>query len=276
MTEHIVRAEHDKQHTYVVVSTALAQDENLSFAARGMLLYLLSKPDDWQVRMGDLERASSLGEKGTRALFAELEATGYATRTRSRDSGGRWRYETVIHEAPVSGADESPITAGGPTACRDTVCRSTARGEGAHVLSMESTNYGPLRDDANASSQAPTEQNSEKKRAQSAEQRQHNAAQTAVREHFERRTGLHMPETGKRTGIATLWWNPIREICGLVDWDVGRAVRLVDATIDRLAGLTISDPNSIVKTARALAAQGQGRARKRLPGGAIHMPSSRG
>jgi hypothetical protein len=271
MTEHIVRTEHDKHHTYVVVSTALAQDEHLSFAARGMLLYLLSKPDDWQVRMGDLERASSLGEKGTRALFAELEAQGYAVRTRSRDSGGRWRYETVIYEAPVCNE-----TAATPTVCRETVCRSTARGEGAHIPSMESTNYGPLSDDANASSQAPPEQDSEKKRAQSAEQRQHNAAQTAVREHFEHRTGLHMPETGKRTGIATLWWNPVKEILGMVDWDVGRAVRLVDASLDKLEGLTISDPNSILKTTRALAAQGQGRARKRLPGGAIHMPSSRG
>lgn len=86
-----------------------------------------------------------------------------------------------------------------------------------------------------------------------------------------------MPAGENRKGIATLWWNPIKEICGLVEWDTGRALSLIDASISRLEGLTISDPHSIVKTARSLVAE-----KKRSPGvqrdeyGGIIMPMSRG
>jgi hypothetical protein len=268
-----------------VISTKLAEDAGLSFAARGMMLYLLCKPDNWQVRMGDLERAANgMGEQATRTVFGELEAAGYVVRTKARNpKTGQWVYDTTVYESPVAvdAPTERGATADGPTVDGDTVDGSAVCGSAAHgsVLPLPITQSPSThsREDANASSQAaPAGAPKREPREPSALQAQHNAAQTAVREHFERRTGLAAPEKGTAKGLATLWWNPIREICTLADWDVGRAVRVVDATLDRLKGLTVSDPNSIIKTARSVAAERKRQeSRPVMAGGAIMMPSSR-
>src|SRR5258707_13097107 len=42
----IIRASR-KNQPYVMISRTTAQDSTLSWAARGVLAYLLSKPDDW-------------------------------------------------------------------------------------------------------------------------------------------------------------------------------------------------------------------------------------
>ena len=79
------------------------------------------------------------------------------------------------------------------------------------------------------------------------------AVRAMVEEEFRQLTGLQPPTNGKAAG--TLWWTPLREICQLANWSPARAEQLVSAAVKKLqAGqLTISDPNSILKTARALA-----------------------
>jgi len=96
---------------------------------------------------------------------------------------------------------------------------------------------------------------SQRKRRISSEQRQRRAIQTAAREHFERVTGIRIPEKGKHSALGRLWWNPIREICGLADYDMEQVNKLISESVTRLQGLTVSDPNSILKTARAIAGE---------------------
>jgi len=55
MTEHIVRISKSKYTPYVMLDKRLTENNELSYGARGMMAYLLSKPDNWQVRMADLE-----------------------------------------------------------------------------------------------------------------------------------------------------------------------------------------------------------------------------
>ncbi len=61
----------------------------------------------------------------------------------------------------------------------------------------------------------------------------------------------------QKKAAASLWWNPLGEIWELCDQDVGRAYTLIEKTYRQMhhEKLTISDPNSILKTARALNAQ---------------------
>jgi len=96
---------------------------------------------------------------------------------------------------------------------------------------------------------------SQRKRRVSPEQRQRRAIQTAAREHFERVTGIRIPEKGRSSALGRLWWNPIREICGLADYDMEQVNKLISESVTRLQGLTVSDPNSILKTARAIAGE---------------------
>lgn len=89
-------------------------------------------------------------------------------------------------------------------------------------------------------------------RAASPEERQHRAVRAAVREFFEAESGLTIPSAGKTRHLGALWWAPIREICELNDYDLGAAKDTVKTALDRLRGKTVSDPNSILKTARAV------------------------
>ena len=51
----IIRVKH-KRAPFVVIDRRVLEDERLTWAARGVLGYLLAKPDDWQLRITDLQR----------------------------------------------------------------------------------------------------------------------------------------------------------------------------------------------------------------------------
>jgi len=65
---------------YFSLNRATAQDENLSFEARGLLAYLLSKPDDWKVILSDVQHNGNIGRDKARRLLKELEDAGYIKR----------------------------------------------------------------------------------------------------------------------------------------------------------------------------------------------------
>jgi hypothetical protein len=99
----MIRVQKDRLHPYVMVSRALAEDEFLSLEARGLMLYLLAKPDNWTVMFKDLQRAGSMGEDRTRRILKELEGAGYLHRRRINAGGGRFRWESIICETPSAG-----------------------------------------------------------------------------------------------------------------------------------------------------------------------------
>lgn len=101
----IIRVQHDRAHPYVVSSRALPEDERLSWAARGLLWYLLAKPDTWQVMFNDLLRAGDAGRDRLRGLLRELETVGYLGRARIHNAQGHWQWVSTIYENP---ADREP------------------------------------------------------------------------------------------------------------------------------------------------------------------------
>lgn len=86
---------------FVTVHKNFIHDPNISWKAKGILLYLLSRPDDWQVYEKELEKHSLDGRDSLKNGIKELEATGYIVRTRKRDDKGRLReYEYSVYEQP--------------------------------------------------------------------------------------------------------------------------------------------------------------------------------
>lgn len=88
----IVRAPRPQGNFYLLDKT-ISEDRRLSWAARGMLVFLLGKPDHWQVSPAALinETADSfkpLGRDGVWSLLKELIAAGYCTRTPMRAADG--------------------------------------------------------------------------------------------------------------------------------------------------------------------------------------------
>ena len=75
---------------YVMINKVFLNDEHLSWKAKGLLTYLLSLPDDWQIYETELTKHSKDGKDSTKTTIKELIDNGYIERLdRVRDSKGR-------------------------------------------------------------------------------------------------------------------------------------------------------------------------------------------
>ena len=110
MANTIIRA--PRRNRYLVLDQRIIDDTRLSWAARGMLAYLLSRPDNWEVRVTDLQRRGNLGRDGTYRLISDLRSTGYVEFQQTRDALGRIRGGSyIVREIPNPPHPESPDTA---------------------------------------------------------------------------------------------------------------------------------------------------------------------
>ena len=120
MSNTIIRA--PRRHRFVILDQRAVEDTRLSWAARGLLAYLLSRPDDWRVLINDLRKRGDLGRDGIYKLLRELREAGYVRFSRSRDQQGRIRGGTyLVQEIPGSPHPDLPDTAEPDTASPDPV-----------------------------------------------------------------------------------------------------------------------------------------------------------
>lgn len=82
----ILRGDHKKE--FVVILNALAQNRKLSYEARGLLLDLLSRPNDWEVVPAELE-IEGCGRHKVARILKELGVKGYMVTEEMRELG-RW------------------------------------------------------------------------------------------------------------------------------------------------------------------------------------------
>lgn len=94
MNNTIVRAA--RRDRFVTIDHRAIEDTRLSWAARGLLGYLLSRPNSWQVRVNDLQKRGDLGRDGIYRLLRELRDAGYLRFERNRDQQGRIRGGTYL------------------------------------------------------------------------------------------------------------------------------------------------------------------------------------
>jgi hypothetical protein len=102
----IIRAAHNEQ-PYFMMLRDVAQVTTLSYEALGMLCYLLSKPNDWEIHPEALAREHCGRDKAYR-LLAELKKAGHIERQMIKDERNRIvRVEYLVHEKPLP---EKPYT----------------------------------------------------------------------------------------------------------------------------------------------------------------------
>lgn len=80
---------------YVSIHNDVANDCELSFEARGVLLYLLSKSADWNPCQTDIAKQGNLGIHKTKRILAELEAAGYVKKHQCRSEVGRFGTQSM-------------------------------------------------------------------------------------------------------------------------------------------------------------------------------------
>jgi hypothetical protein len=101
----IIRKEH--MRNYTIVDNGFIRDETLSLKAKGLMLTLLSLPDDWSFTEKWLISQSTDGVSAVNSCINELKEHGYLTRERERKEDGTWgEMIYTIYEAPIS---ENPI-----------------------------------------------------------------------------------------------------------------------------------------------------------------------
>lgn len=111
----IIRSKLDRDYTSI--PNAIIEDETLSAEARWLLIYLLSKPRDWVVRIGDIMRAGGFGRNKGYDLIKSLENAGYILKQQARDGGAFREVEYIVSDI------QSPLPGLRDTDLRDTTNR---------------------------------------------------------------------------------------------------------------------------------------------------------
>ncbi|MFD6860059.1 replication protein [Rhodococcus sp. NPDC060090] len=94
---------------FTILSNALINDERLSFRARAVLIWLLSKPHDWSIRSDAIARQSPReGREAIRTAMRELAEHGYLVREKIQDERGRWSTIQTVYEEPLISGNPTP------------------------------------------------------------------------------------------------------------------------------------------------------------------------
>lgn len=99
---------------FYVLDKRISEDDRLSWAARGLLIFLLGKPDHWEVSVQHLviQTADAIGKSSKRdavySILKELSQAGYLVRQRGRGESGEFgKVDYIVTETPVEG---DPLT----------------------------------------------------------------------------------------------------------------------------------------------------------------------
>lgn len=110
----IIRLHSEERKRFVIIDKRAAEDARLSLRAKGLLLYLLSRPDNWNASPEHLAKhTTSDGIQCVRSALKELSATGYARlerlagKRRGTYAGTRW---TIMELATEIVPDRTSVT----------------------------------------------------------------------------------------------------------------------------------------------------------------------
>ncbi|GAI87223.1 unnamed protein product, partial [marine sediment metagenome] len=98
----IYRVHKNKTHPFTIIDNTSINDKRLSAKAKGILLYLISKPDNWYTTLPNLVLAFSDSKYSIRTGLNELIKFGYIIRTHVRKDDGRFTfYDYAVYEQPI-------------------------------------------------------------------------------------------------------------------------------------------------------------------------------
>src|SRR5690625_1511085 len=84
------------------MSKMALNDQRLSWKAKGIMAFMLSKPDNWTFYLDEIATNSTDGMSSFRSGFNELKALGYVKRVQKQDEDGKFTWETIVHEVPLT------------------------------------------------------------------------------------------------------------------------------------------------------------------------------
>ena len=94
------------ESNFSIMSNAVIRDSRLSYRARGVLLEILSRPDNWRVSGDSLARSGKEGRDAILTALKELRDCGYIRTETKRLENGRFETNNYVYDTPqdVSGS----------------------------------------------------------------------------------------------------------------------------------------------------------------------------
>jgi hypothetical protein len=106
---------------FTVVPNEPINDEALTFEALGLLSYLLSRPDNWQVKLSQLRIRGGLGRDKAQKLMRQLIDAGYVVRRQDRSQTSKqfkdWEY--IVYDCPQLQKDDAEPEPENPVAAQE-------------------------------------------------------------------------------------------------------------------------------------------------------------
>ena len=88
------------ESNWTQIRNGIIDDHRITFKATAVLIYILSKPDNWRTSTRHLSTVKKEGIDAVRTAMTELECAGYVQRGRYQDETGKWCYDTLVYDIP--------------------------------------------------------------------------------------------------------------------------------------------------------------------------------
>jgi biotin operon repressor len=100
------------ESNFSVISNAVIRDSRLSYRARGVLLEILSRPDNWRVSGDSLARSGKEGRDAILTALKELRECGYIRMVKERKEDGTFVTNNYVYDTPqdLAPSPENPVT----------------------------------------------------------------------------------------------------------------------------------------------------------------------
>jgi len=108
----IIKVRKDSRERFLITDVEIHERTDMTWEACGLHAYLMTKPDNWQVRVEELANAKQAGVKKIQRILKELEEAGYLYRERERDAEGKFSTITVVYERVGLNEHHTPIYGG--------------------------------------------------------------------------------------------------------------------------------------------------------------------
>ena len=101
----IFRVTKNPDNPYVMIDRRPIDNPKLSYKAKGILTYLMSRPDGWEVSVSDMIKKASDGEASVRSGLKELKLAGHMKYTKMREKGRITGWLIEVFEIPSPDGD---------------------------------------------------------------------------------------------------------------------------------------------------------------------------
>lgn len=92
---------------FVQIRNEVARDSRLSYKARGILIEILSRPDNWETSADALAASGPDGRTAVLSGLRELREAGYLETVRRRREDGTFNTVSIVYDTPQIEAPES-------------------------------------------------------------------------------------------------------------------------------------------------------------------------